>query len=142
MRSIRTFAYAAFLLLSAFTVQPSLAAAEDARGNFTLTHEAVLQNQVLPAGTYTFSLKPSGPAEFLLVQNLGKPAFAAMVLVTDVESAKPHQTSRVVLVSKNGKSYVSSIELPQFDMVLRFKVPAEKERQVRASAALGASGGR
>ena len=141
MRSIRTFAYAAVLMLSAFAVQPSLAAAEEARGNFTLTHEAVLQNQVLPAGEYSFSLRPSGPAEFLLLQSVGKPAFGALVMVTDIESAKPHQTSRIVLVSRNGKSYVSAIELPQFDMVLRFKVPAEKQQPV-TTARLGNSGAR
>ncbi len=141
MKPIRTFAYAAVLVLSAFAVQPSLAAAEDARGNFTLTHEVVLQNQVLRAGEYTFSLKPSGPTEVLLLQSVGKPAFGALVMVTDVESAKPHQTNRVVLVSKNGKSYVSAIELPQFDMVLRFKVPTEKEQPVTA-AALGTAGAR
>jgi hypothetical protein len=128
-------------MLSAFAVQPILATAEEARGNFTLTHEAVLQNQVLPAGEYTVSLKPSGPTEFLLLQSVGKPAFGTLVIVTDVESAKPHQASRVVLVSKNGKSYVSAIELPQFDIVLRFKVPAEKEKPI-TTAALGTAGAR
>ncbi len=140
MRSIRTFAYAVVLLLSAFAIQPSLAAAEDARGNFTLTHEAYLQNQLLPAGAYSFSLKPSGPAEFLVLQTVGKPAFGALALVTDVEASKPHDISRLVLVSKNGKSYISAIELPQFDIVLRFKVPADKE--LTTSAALGTSGAR
>jgi hypothetical protein len=43
MRSIRKFAYAAVLTLSIFAAQPTPAAAEDARGTFTLSHEVHFQ---------------------------------------------------------------------------------------------------
>jgi hypothetical protein len=142
MRSVRTIVYAA-LMLSVLAIQPSLAAAEDAHGNFTLPHDAHLQNEVLPAGDYSFSLKPAGPAEILLLRGLGKTSFGAIMLVTSVEASKPHDISRVVLVSKHGQSYISTIELPQFDMVLRFKVPsADDERRTTASAAMGAGAAR
>ncbi len=143
MRSIRKFAYAAFLMLSALTIQPSLATAEDARGNFTLTHEVHWQKQVLPAGEYAFSLKPAGPSEILVFQSLSKPAFSAMMLVNEVGTPSPHDISRLLLVSKNGQSFVSAMELPQFDMVLRFKVPTDNaEKRMTASVALGASSAR
>ncbi len=140
MKSIRTFAYAALLMFSALAIQPNLAAAEDARGHFTLTHEVFLQKQALPAGEYTFSLKPAGPGEILLVQRLGKSPFSAMVLVGDVEVPKPRGIDRLVLVAKDGQSYISAIELPRFDMVLRFKVPSNNhQKRITASASFGAA---
>jgi hypothetical protein len=47
MRLICKFAYAAVLGMSMFSLQPTLAAAEDARGSFTLTHEVHWQKCVL-----------------------------------------------------------------------------------------------
>ena len=67
MRSIRKFAYAAVLSLSFFTLQPSLAAAEDARGSFTLSHEVHWQKCVLRPGDYIFSIKTQGPSELLML---------------------------------------------------------------------------
>jgi hypothetical protein len=138
MRSIRTIAYAAFLMLSAFALQPTLVAAEDARGNFTLPHEVHLQDQVLPAGNYSFSVKPTGPAELLLLRGVDKTSFGALVMVTSVGTPKTGGFNRLVLVSKNGQSYISAIELPEFDVILRFKVPSEDgEGRITADAALG-----
>src|SRR5258708_31980058 len=50
MKTIRRFAYAAVLTLSALNFTPSLAFAQDAAGTFTLTHEVHWQNAVVPAG--------------------------------------------------------------------------------------------
>ena len=54
MKSIRKFAYAALLTLSALNFAPSLAAQEPARGAFTLTHEVHWQKNIVPAGEYSF----------------------------------------------------------------------------------------
>ena len=61
MKSIRKFAYAAVLTLSALNFAPSLASAQDEGGKFTLPHEVLWQNAVVPAGEYRFSLQPMGP---------------------------------------------------------------------------------
>src|ERR1035438_10733712 len=70
MRSIRKVAYAAVLGVSIFTIQPTLAAAEDARGVFTLSHEVHWQNSVLGAGDYAFSLKEAGRPTFLMIRGI------------------------------------------------------------------------
>jgi hypothetical protein len=125
MRSIRTFAFAAVLGLSMFTIQPTLAAAEDARGGFTLSHEVHWQNYVLRPGDYAFSLKSSGPQTLLTLRGLNGTGTDAMLLVTDVEISKSDAPSKLFLVSRDGQSFVSSMDLPEFDMTLRFKVPPE-----------------
>jgi len=125
MRSIRKFAYAATLAVSFFCLQPTLASAEDARGVFTLTHEVHWQKCVLPPGEYAFSIKSVGPSEFLMLRGLNGTGTNAMLLVSDIETPQPDEASRLVLVSRNGQSFVSSMDLPEYDMTLRFNVPSE-----------------
>jgi len=127
MRSIRKFAYAAVLGMSMFTLQPTLAAAEDAHGSFTLTHEVHWQKCVLGPGEYTFSLKSEGPSEFLMLRGINGTGTNAMMLVNDVESPKPDEVSSMLtLVSRNGQSFVSTMALPEYDMTLHFTVPRER----------------
>ena len=134
MRSICKFAYAAVLGLSMFTLQPTLAAAEDARGSFTLTHEVHWQKCVLGPGDYTFSIKSEGPSEFLMLRGINGTGTNAMMLVNDVESPKPEEVSAMLtLVSRNGQSFVSTMALPEYDMVLHFTVPRERESHEIAS---------
>jgi len=134
MRSICKFAYAAVLGLSMFTLQPTLAAAEDARGSFTLTHEVHWQKCVLGPGNYTFSLKSEGPSEFLMLRGINGTGTNAMMLVNDVESPKPDEVSAMLtLVSRNGQSFVSTMALPEYDMTLHFTVPRESESREIAS---------
>jgi len=133
MRSICKFAYAAVLGLSMFTLQPTLAAAEDAHGSFTLTHEVHWQKCVLGPGDYTFSIKSEGPSEFLTLRGI-KTGTNAMMLVNDVESPKPDEVSAMLtLVSRNGQSFVSTMALPEYDMTLHFTVPRESESREIAS---------
>ena len=122
--SSRTFAYAAVLGLSMFTLQPTLASAEDAHGSFTLSHEVHWQKVLLRPGDYTFSIKTMGASEFLVLHGLGT-GTDAMMLVNDVESPKADESSRLVLVSRDGQSFVSTMALPEYDMTLRFAVPSE-----------------
>jgi hypothetical protein len=123
LTSTRMFGYAALLGLSMFTIQPTLASAEDAHGKFTLSHEVHWQNVVLRPGEYTFSVKSVGPSEFLVVQGVGT-GTDAMMMVNDVDSVKS-DASKLVLVSRDGHSFVSTMALPAYDMTLHFAVPSE-----------------
>lgn len=125
MRSLRKFTYAAVLTMSIFSIQPTLAGAEDARGVFTLSHEVHWQNNVLRAGDCAFTLKSIGRPMFLVLRGLNGTGTDAMMLVSDVETPNSDEISRLVLVSRNGKSFVSSLELPNYEMTLRFNVPGE-----------------
>jgi hypothetical protein len=122
MRSIRKFAYAAALGLSLLAIQPTLAAAEEARGSFTLSHEVRCQNVVLRPGDYTFSVDTKGSFEFVTLRG-SNGGTSAMLMVDTVEASKPDQASRLVLVSRDGRSFMSAMELPYYDMSLRFAVP-------------------
>ena len=134
MRSIRKFAYAAVLGMSMFTIQPTLAAAEDAHGSFTLTHEVHWQKCVLSPGEYMFSIKTDGPSELLVLRGINGTATNAIMLVSDVESSKPDEVSSMLtLVSRNGQSFVSTMALPEYDMTLHFAVPRESESREIAS---------
>jgi hypothetical protein len=125
MRSIRKVAYATVLCLSMFSLQPTLASAEDRHGTFKLSHEVHWQNSVLRPGDYYFSLRTSGPQTLLTIQAVGGAKTDAMLLVSDVESAKPDTANKLVLVSRGGNSFVSTMELAEYDMTMRFAVPAE-----------------
>jgi hypothetical protein len=125
MRSFRKFAYAATLSLSMFAVQPTLAAAEDARGSFTLSHEVHWQKVVLRPGNYTFTVKSFGPSDFLMLRRTDGTGAEAMLMAYDVETPKLNEGSRLVLVSRGGQSFVSALDLPNYDITLRFAVPAE-----------------
>ncbi len=125
MRSLRKFEYAVVLTMSIFSIQPPLAVAEDARGVFTLSHEVHWQNNVLRAGDYAFTLKTIGRPMFLVLRGLNGTGTDAMMLVSDIETPKSDEISRLVLVSRNGQSFVSSLELPNYEMTLHFNVPGE-----------------
>ena len=129
MRSIRKFAYAAALAVTIFCVEPTLVAAEDARGVFTLTHEVHWQKYVLRPGNYAFSIKSVGSAEFLMLRGRDGTGTDAMLMVNDVETPKQDEVSQLVLVSRDGKSFVSTMELPGYDMSLHFAVPPEKAQK-------------
>src|SRR5260370_18005625 len=134
MRLICKFAYAAVLGMSMFTLQPTLAGAEDAHGSFTLTHEVHWQKCVLGPGDYSFSIKTQGASEFLMVRGVNGTGTNAMMLVNDVESPKPDEVSSMLtLVSRNGESFVSSMPLPHHDMTLHFTVPRERASSEIAS---------
>ncbi|MGB7330703.1 MAG: hypothetical protein WBD25_04900, partial [Terriglobales bacterium] len=113
------------LTMSIFSIQPTLAVAEDARGVFTLSHEVHWQNNVLRAGDYAFTLKTIGRPMFLVLRGLNGTGTDAMMLVSDIETPKSDEISRLVLVSRNGQSFVSSLELPNYEMTLHFNVPGE-----------------
>ncbi len=138
MNSIRKFAYAAVLTLSALNFAPSLASAQDAAGTFTLAHEVHWQNAIVPAGKYRFTLATDGPADRLMLQNLGGSG-GFLMLVTDTEDSKPSDVSQLVLVSRSRESFVSAMQLPEFGVSLHFTVPAETREVAQAAATSAAS---
>lgn len=130
MKSIRKFAYAAVLTLSALNFAPTLASAQDEGGTFTLPHEVRWQNVVVPAGEYRFTLQSMGPSEMLtLVKMTGKPA-SFMLFASETEDKSGYETGRLVIESKFGKSYVSAMDLPQFEVTLHFAAPANSGKEV------------
>ncbi|MFZ0320502.1 MAG: hypothetical protein WAL56_15375 [Candidatus Sulfotelmatobacter sp.] len=143
MKSIRNFAYAAVLTFSALNFAPSLASAQGEGGSFTLPHQVTWQNALVPAGEYRFSLQPMGPSEMLtLTKSTGKPA-SFMLYAKDIDVDAGSETARLVIQkSKSGTSYVSAMDLPQFEVTLHFAAPANSGKEVAemrtASAATSA----
>ena len=142
MKSIRRSTYAAVLVLSALNFAPSLASAQDAAGNFTLTHEVHWQKAVVPAGKYHFTMGAKGPSELLMLSKTSGSGAGFMLLVTDTEASKPSDVSRLVVVSRPGGSFVSTMQLPEFGMTLHFAVPAETREVAQAAATTTASSAR
>jgi hypothetical protein len=135
MTSIRRFVYAAALTLSALSVAPSLASAQEAHGRFTLAHEVHWQNALVPAGDYEFSFKASGPSELLFVRRLSGSGPGFMMLVNDIAESRPSDLNQLVLVSREGKSFVSAMDLPEAGVTLHFAVPSETHQVALAGTA-------
>jgi len=134
MHSIRKFAYAAVLTLSALNFAPSLASAQDAAGTFTLTNEVHWQNAIVPAGTYRFTVSANGPSAVLTLRKLSGSGAGFVMLVTDTEDSKPSDRSQLVVVSRQAGRFVSALELPQFGRALHFLVPEETREVAQAVA--------
>ncbi len=134
MKSLRKFASIAVLALVALSLAPSPASAQSAHGSFTLPHEVHWQNAVVPAGTYRFSLEPRGPSELLTLRNLSGNREGFIILVNHVGPSVPSDLDRLVLVSRAGKSFVRTLELPKFETTLHFTVPSETTKKELALA--------
>ncbi len=139
MKSIRRFVYAAVLTVSALNFAPNLASAQDARGTFTLTHEVHWQNAIVPAGKYRFTMAADGPSELLTLSKISGSGAGFMILVTDTEASQPSDQSRLVVVSRPGGSFVSTMQLPEFGVTLHFAVPAEPRELAQSAATATAS---
>lgn len=141
MKSLCKLAYAALLTLSAFSITPTLAAAQEARGSFTLTHDVRWQNVDVSAGEFEFNLQPVGGASQLLVLRSADGRGAGfMMLVNNTEDAESSDLARLFLVSRSGKSYVSAMKVPQSGVLLHFVVPPETaEKQIAAASPAAAA---
>jgi hypothetical protein len=138
MKSIRKSAYVALLILSAFST-PTLMAAQEARGTFTLTHDVRWQDVDVSAGHYEFSLNPTGASQLLLLRSADGRGTAFMMLVNNTEEAASSELARLILVSRSGKSYVSTMKVPQSGVQLHFVVPpATAEKEVAAASPVAA----
>lgn len=125
MKSIRKFAYATLLALTALNFTPSLASAqEEAHGTFTLAHDVRWQNAVVPAGDYRFSFNSEEFPRILMLSKLSGSRSGFMLLVRDFEDAKPSDVSRLVMETTADGSYVSAMQLPESGITLHFDIPA------------------
>jgi hypothetical protein len=130
--TIRKFAYAALLAVTALSFVPSPASAqENARGSFTLTHDVRWQNAMVPAGEYRFSLDADGPASMLVLTKLSGARTGFMFMVHDSDEIKASSNlNRIVLENTADGSYVSAMQLPEFGVTLNFAAPKAPERQM------------
>lgn len=142
MNTLRRFAYAAALTVSALTFAPTLASAQDARGTFTLTHDVHWQNNPVPAGEYAFTVESKGPSELLLLRKISGSRAGFMILVNDASSVRPAETSKLFLVSRAGGSFVSAMELPDAGITLHFAVPPEPREMAKADTTAAAPSAR
>jgi hypothetical protein len=142
MNTIRRFVYAAVLMLSALSFAPSLASAQDAAGTFTLTHEVRWQNAIVPAGKYRFTVAASGPSEMLTLRKIDGSGAGFMLLVTESENSQPAGDSQLVLISRPGGSFVSTMQLPEFGLTLHFAVPSDRRELAQSVATSTASAAR
>jgi hypothetical protein len=124
MNSARKYAFAAALAVCGLNLWPIQAAAEDVHGSFTLKHEVHWQDAIVPAGIYRFNIGSRGPSELLTLTKIDSPGAGFMIFVNEAEDSKAGATSRIVLVIRPGGTFVSTMELPEYGMTLRFPVPA------------------
>jgi hypothetical protein len=138
MKSICRFVYVAALAFSAFSVAPTLASAQSARGSFTLTHEVHWQNAIVPAGEYRYSIEPNGPSSLITLTKMSGNGAGFMLLVNDVETGVLTKQTRLIVVPTAAGSFVSSMELPESGVTLHFAVPT-KVREVATTTTLAAA---
>ena len=142
MKSIRNFAYASLLTLSALNFVPSLASAQNASGKFKLPHDVRWQNAAIPAGDYKFTVETKGATELLTLSKISGASAGYMLLVTDTNTSNHLADSRLVLVSRAGKSFVRDMELPELGMTMHFAVPTESEAVAKTELASSSAGSR
>jgi hypothetical protein len=142
MKLIRKYIYAALLILSALSFTPSTASAQDAAGSFTLTNEVHWQSAIIPAGKYHFTIGSAGPAEMLTLRSMGENGTTFMLMVNDIADSPGTDASRIVVVSRAGQRFVSTMQLPEFGVTLRFAVPTEPREVAQADATTPASAAR
>ena len=124
MNSVRKLAFTAVLSLSALAAMPGSASAQSARGLFTLPHEVTWQGAYVPAGKYEFSLDAKGPSQLMTVRRVDGGHASFMLLINNTSTAKG-EIDRLILVSREGKRFVQSMELPEYGLTMHFAVPAE-----------------
>lgn len=142
MISIRKFAFAAVLAATTFSFAPSPASAQTpARGHFTLTHDVLFGNARIPAGDYEFSFDPQSTSSVLNLSKVNGPRTGFIILVPSTEGTTGAHGNRLVLASSASGSYVTALELPQFDMTLHFSTPSHAAEKQIAKAVTATSAG-
>lgn len=132
MTSIRKFVYAGLLAFTAMNFVPAVASAQEmAHGKFTLKHEVLWANAIVPAGDYRFSVASAGPSGLLTLTKVSGASGGFMFLVHDTDQAKPQDLNRLVLETTAEGSYVKAMHLPEFGVTLNFMAPTRAaEKQV------------
>jgi hypothetical protein len=136
MKSIRRFVYTSALALSALSLAPGMASAQEVRGSFKLTHDAHWGNQMVRAGEYRFTLESEGPSELLVLRKVSGNGSSSMMLVRDTEVSKPTDISRLLLVSRPEGRFVSAMHLPEAGITLHFAVTPEASVVAKADSTM------
>lgn len=130
MSSIRKFTFAAFLALTTLNVAPSLASAQVAQGNFTLSHDVHWQNADVRAGEYRFSYDAGEPLGVLVLTKRDGVGSGYVIMVPDCDIAEGTGPDRLLLTTSASGSYVTAMQLPGFGVTLHFRPPKATEKQI------------
>jgi len=141
MTSLRKFAFAALLAVTALNFAPSLASAQEpARGRFTLTHDVRWENVRVPAGEYEFSYDPDSVAPALNLRKINGEHTRFILLVPATERSKASESDRLILETTADGSYVKAMHLPEFGVTLDFYIPRSTGRQIAKAGMSGVLG--
>jgi len=125
MTLIGKFIFAALLAVSALSLAPTVASAQQpVHGKFTLTHGVRWGSAEIQAGEYEFSFDPETASPVLVLSKMSGGRTGFLMLVPSIANSKPTDVNRLVLESAPEGSYVSQLQLPQFGMTLEFPVPS------------------
>jgi hypothetical protein len=109
-----------FLLaaVSALSLLPSVAVAQDAKGKFTLAREVRWGTAVLPAGEYSYTIERHAAGTVMLHALSGGPS--AIVLPNSSSIVGANSASRLTLTQYGGGWFVTSMTLGGDGEVLYF----------------------
>ena len=142
MTTMRKFVYAALLAVSAISFTPSTAAAaEPARGKFTLLGDVHWGNALVPAGDYEFSFDPFQPSALLTLTKLSGVRAGFMLLVTSAEPSKSSDSNQLLLQTVADGKYVSAMQLHDCGVTLYFTLPSHPLKQMAKVTPTSASSG-
>jgi len=137
MNFIRRFTYAGVLALITLTVGLSPASAQErARGGFTLPHDVRWGEAKVPAGEYRFTFEMDTIGGVLKLRKVDGSRTGFLFVVREMEEAKPSDKNRLVLDDTAQGSYVSAMELPEFDVRLHFPAPAAEKQMAKAGTSV------
>lgn len=120
MRSATPFwKHALLVAITALSLLPASAIAQDASGKFTLSRQVRWGMVTLPPGDYTYSIE-YGSADTVFLRNAA--GSAMIVLVASVSTADP-DADRLILQNRGGEWFVSSLMLTGPGEELHFNVP-------------------
>ena len=126
MKLVRHIAYF-FLLLAATSLGAS---AQESNGKFTIKHDARWGTAILPAGSYSVSVR-SGPVPYVLVTSDDRNAVSIMAVAQYVETAQC-KSSSLELEQTDGNWNVRSLCF-ESSLAVYFG-PSQKARQTSVAA--------
>jgi hypothetical protein len=123
MKSVRSFSFAVALTLGAFGQFAGVAHAQSpVQGRFNLPYAVKWENAAVPAGDYEFYLRSAGASELLTLQKIGGNSCEFVVMARASEPIRAGDPNKLTFVIRDGKRFVSSMQLPEFGMNLAFLV--------------------
>ncbi|SRR6266566_3372298 len=106
-----------------------------ATGSFTLPFEAKWGNAVLPAGDYTFSVRTTSEAAYLVSFAPKGRSGETIISMRDLD-ARIGEKNMLVAVRTGGRYRIMSLHLPVANLVVSFAVPKEERTLIAATPQL------